>query len=152
MGKGGNPYKKRKLTELEEQGLVHAFEFTPEFAWNRLRDFLENRGTKDMYGQKDTAGKAFKLDLIEDGDICMDMVLSRTKTSHTYNQEVVEEIVNQKKYFEPFLLLREKLQKLKKAEPGKNMLYGLKIKTSKTLKAHDTVKKGSILPLWRKPH
>lgn len=30
--------KARALTELEQQGLIQAFEFTHELAWNTLRD------------------------------------------------------------------------------------------------------------------
>ena len=46
--------KQRKLSELEEQGLIQAFEFTHELAWNTLKDFLEARGTVvKVYGSRD---------------------------------------------------------------------------------------------------
>ena len=31
---------KSELSELEEQGLIKAFEYTYELAWNTLKDFL----------------------------------------------------------------------------------------------------------------
>jgi hypothetical protein len=31
--------KQRKLSDLEQQGLIQAFEFTHELAWNILKDF-----------------------------------------------------------------------------------------------------------------
>jgi Nucleotidyltransferase substrate binding protein like len=31
--------QQRDLTELEQQGLIQAFEFTHELAWNTLKDF-----------------------------------------------------------------------------------------------------------------
>ncbi|BBO17001.1 nucleotidyltransferase [Candidatus Brocadia pituitae] len=37
---------KRNLSKLEEQGLIQAFEYTHEMAWNVLKDFLEDRGTR----------------------------------------------------------------------------------------------------------
>ena len=40
----------RPLSKLEEQGLVQAFEFTHELAWNTLKDFLESRGVQNLYG------------------------------------------------------------------------------------------------------
>ena len=51
--------KQRKLSELEEQGLIQAFEFTHELAWNTLKDFLASRGTTKVYGSKDATREAF---------------------------------------------------------------------------------------------
>ena len=34
----------RDLSDLERQGLIQAFEFTHELAWNTLKDFLAARG------------------------------------------------------------------------------------------------------------
>ncbi len=39
---------KRSLSRLEKQGMIHAFEFTHELAWNMLKDFLENRETQNL--------------------------------------------------------------------------------------------------------
>jgi len=78
--------RQRPLSELEEQGLIQAFEYTHELAWNVLKDFLEEQGLQDLYGSKDTSREAFRRGLIENGDIWMDMVKSRNLTSHTYNR------------------------------------------------------------------
>ena len=51
--------KQRKLSELEQQGLIQAFEFTHELAWNTLKDFLESRGAANLYGSKDATREAF---------------------------------------------------------------------------------------------
>ena len=60
--------KQRKLSELEEQGLIQAFEYTHELAWNTLKDFLEARGTTvKIYGSRDATREAFAADLIENG-------------------------------------------------------------------------------------
>jgi hypothetical protein len=39
---------KGELSELEEQGLFKAFEYTFELAWTTLKDFLEYRGQKKI--------------------------------------------------------------------------------------------------------
>lgn len=44
--------EQRMLTELEEQGMIQAFEYTHELAWNTLKDFLESRGMRNLYGLK----------------------------------------------------------------------------------------------------
>lgn len=85
--------KVRKLSELEEQGLIQAFEFTHELAWKTMKDFLEHKGISDLIGSKDATRHAFKWGVIIDGEGWMDMIKSRNNTSHTYNQDLAEEIV-----------------------------------------------------------
>ena len=80
------------LSELEEQGLIKAFEYTYELAWNTLKDFLEYQGQSEIYGSRDAIRKASELGLIADGEGWMDMLASRNRTSHTYNEETAQEI------------------------------------------------------------
>lgn len=85
--------KQRKLSELEEQGLIQVFEFTHELAWNTLKDFLEARGTTvKIYGSRDATREAFAADLIENGEAWMKMIEHRNETSHTYNEEIAKAI------------------------------------------------------------
>lgn len=103
--------KERELSDLEKQGLIQAFEYTHEMAWKTLKDFLEYRGNKDIFGSKDATRQAFSLGLIEEGDVWMKMVKHRNETVHTYNEEKVVEIYNaiQNLYFGEFVKLEEKL-------------------------------------------
>jgi nucleotidyltransferase substrate binding protein (TIGR01987 family) len=103
--------QKGDLNEFEKQGLIQSFEYTHELAWNTLKDFLENRGLKDIYGSKDATREAFKLGLIEDGEVWMDMIESRNQTTHTYNEETAEEIVGAivNRYYPSFNALQTKL-------------------------------------------
>ena len=83
----------RDLTELEQQGLIQAFEFTHELAWNVLKDYFEYQGNTNITGSRDATREAFNKGLITDGDGWMEMIKSRNKSSHTYNQETADEIV-----------------------------------------------------------
>lgn len=107
--------EKRKLSRLEEQGLIQAFEFTHELAWNTLRDFLGERGEVKLFGSKDTTREAFKTGLLENGEVWMDMIKSRNLTSHTYNASVSAQIVEAiiDTYFAEFETLRITLTRLK---------------------------------------
>lgn len=107
--------QKQELNELEEQGLIQSFEYTHELAWNTLKDFIESKGNKTIYGSKDATREAFKLDLITAGDIWMDMIRHRNLTSHTYNEELATEIVKniRQHYYREFIKLEEILAKLK---------------------------------------
>lgn len=105
---------KGDLNELEEQGLIQAFEYTHELAWNLLRDYLRDQGTQNINGSKDAIRSAFQVGLIEDGETWMDMIKDRNRTSHTYNQVTADAIATNIKtrFFALFVELREKMQVL----------------------------------------
>jgi nucleotidyltransferase substrate binding protein (TIGR01987 family) len=84
----------RSLSDLEQQGLVKAFEFTFELAWNMLKDYLHEQGFADIYGSKSAIRVAFREGLLENGETWMDMAQSRNVSSHTYNVDTAREIVD----------------------------------------------------------
>lgn len=86
--------RQRPLTELEQQGLIQAFEFTHELAWKTLKDFLESRGTINLFGSKDATRGAFAAGLIEDGQRWMDMIEDRNKSTHTYDCKTADKIAD----------------------------------------------------------
>lgn len=87
--------KSRALTDLEKQGIIQAFEFTHELAWNVMKDYFRYQGNTDITGSRDAIREAFQKGLIADGEGWMATIASRNQTSHTYNQEVANEIVGQ---------------------------------------------------------
>ena len=84
--------KQRKLSDLEQQGLIQAFEFTHELAWNILKDFLESRGVANLYGSKDATREGFARGLIVNGDEWMAMIQSRNRSTHTYDEKTAKEV------------------------------------------------------------
>ena len=98
--------EERQLTKLEEQGMIHEFEFTHELAWNVLKDYLEEKGFVGLIGSKDATREAFKNGLIEDG--------TRNLSSHTYNPETAEEIVEnvRTRFYPQFELMARKFTAL----------------------------------------
>jgi nucleotidyltransferase substrate binding protein (TIGR01987 family) len=107
----------RDLSRLEKQGVIQAFEFTHELAWKTFKDFLESRGETGIYGSKDATRKAFAAGLIEDGETWMDMIQSRNKSSHTYNEAVATDIVNATlgEYFKSFTEFEHRFLQLEKS-------------------------------------
>lgn len=107
VAKGG------ELNELEEQGLIKAFEYTYELAWNTIKDFYENQGETGLQGSRDAIQLAFKRGLIKNGDIWMNMLKDRNGTSHTYNEKTADEIAGNilSEYFDCFIELRATLEK-----------------------------------------
>lgn len=105
----------RKLTKLEEQGLIQAFEYNYELAWNAMKDFYHEQGEIDIQGSRDAIRLAFKRGLIENGELWMIMVNSRIMTSHTYNKDIAANIATQivHHFYPEFLKLHQKLTLIK---------------------------------------
>jgi nucleotidyltransferase substrate binding protein (TIGR01987 family) len=82
----------RPLSDIEQQGLIQAFEFTHELAWNVMKDFFEYQGDSTIMGLRDATREAFSRNLIDNGDGWMEMIKSRDQSSHTYNLEIANEI------------------------------------------------------------
>lgn len=83
----------RPLTELEKQGLIQAFEFVFELAWNVMKDYFLYQGNPGITGSRDAIRSAFKQELISDGEGWMEMIKSRNQSAHTYNEAVANAIV-----------------------------------------------------------
>ncbi len=107
--------EKGELNDLEEQGLIQAFEYTYELAWNTLKDYFESQGEIDIHGGRDAFRLAFRRGLIEDGETWMDMIKSRIMTAHTYNEGVARQIATAivQHYFAEFVGLQAKMESLK---------------------------------------
>jgi nucleotidyltransferase substrate binding protein (TIGR01987 family) len=76
----------RPLSKLEQQGLIQAFEFTHELAWQVMKDYFEYQGNPSLMGSRDAIREAFRLGLVKDGEGWMDTIKSRNRSSHTYDE------------------------------------------------------------------
>ncbi len=120
LGEGVELARMRQLSRLEEQGLIQAFEFTHELAWNMLKDFLEDRGTVRLYGSKDASREAFKRGLVENGEIWMGMIKSRNLSSHTYSESTAKQIVARiiQEYHPEFIRLLRIMERIREGNPA----------------------------------
>jgi nucleotidyltransferase substrate binding protein (TIGR01987 family) len=84
--------KTRELTDLEKQGMIQGFEFTFELAWNVMKDYLEEQGITGIIGSKGAVRHAFNKELIEDGQVWMDMIKDRNLASHSYDEKTAEDL------------------------------------------------------------
>ena len=86
--------QERALSELEEQGLIQAFEFSHELSWLLLKDFLADQGVSGISGSRDAVREAVVRELLPPGSEAtwMGMIRSRNLTSHTYNPALAREI------------------------------------------------------------
>lgn len=93
LGSAVEQSKIRALSELEQQGLIKAFEFTYELAWNVMRDYLTYLGITGLMGSRDTFREAFNKGPVTDGHVWMEMIKSRNQSSHTYDEATADKIV-----------------------------------------------------------
>ncbi|MCS6824908.1 MAG: nucleotidyltransferase substrate binding protein [Cytophagaceae bacterium] len=106
------------LDDIIKEGLIQRFEYTHELAWNVMKDFLADAGEREIYGSKDATRKAFAAGLIENGDVWMDMIASRNKTSHTYNEETADDIFLKiiREYYPQFKQFKNRMEQVRNAE------------------------------------
>ena len=75
-----------KLSLLEKEGTLQRFEFTFELAWKVMKDYLEEGGVViSPLTPKNVIKQAFVSRIIENGQVWIDMLLSRNLMSHTYD-------------------------------------------------------------------
>jgi nucleotidyltransferase substrate binding protein (TIGR01987 family) len=106
------------LDDIIKEGLIQRFEYTHELAWNVMKDFLAHSGSNNIFGSKDATREAFALGLISNGEVWMDMISSRNKTSHTYNEETADDIfikiINE--YYPEFKQFKNKMEALSSSQ------------------------------------
>ncbi|QXM06664.1 nucleotidyltransferase substrate binding protein [Crassaminicella indica] len=75
-----------KLSILEKEGLIQRFEYTFELAWKTLKDYLESQEVEVKF-PREVIKAAFHYELIQDGEVWMDMLEKRNLLAHTYDEE-----------------------------------------------------------------
>lgn len=104
-----------KESEIVIDGVLHRFEFTFELAWKTMKDVLEYQGIITKLGSpREIIQIAFKQNLINDGEIWIEIMLSRNSLAHIYDEITSRKIYNdiKEKYIKQFNSLREKLEKI----------------------------------------
>lgn len=114
LEKAINLANERDLSDIEQQGLLKAFEFTHELAWNVMKDFFEYQGNVSIKGSRDAIREAFATGLVEDGNIWMDTIKSRVQTVHAYDERTAREIATKviEQYFPVFVDFKYKMESL----------------------------------------
>lgn len=112
LGEAVTLAQERELSELEQQGLIQAFEFTCDMGWKTLQDFVVDRG---YVGERerpvliivDAAARG-----IINEQIWRKLYQARCKTSHSYDEEVADDIADDVLtiYHDVFIQLETRLQ------------------------------------------
>ena len=104
--------EQRPLSNIEKQGFIKAFEFTHELAWNVMKDYFVYQGDTKIMGSRDATREAYQKNLISEGEQWMEMIKTRNKAVHTYDESIVADIVNRTtEGYYPLFLSFEKTMK-----------------------------------------
>jgi nucleotidyltransferase substrate binding protein (TIGR01987 family) len=82
-----------QLSNLELEGLVQRFEYSFELSWKTLKDYLEAQG-EDIKSPRDAIKTAFSYEIIDNGDVWMDMLEKRNLFSHTYDENLFNKSID----------------------------------------------------------
>lgn len=107
-----NAVNQNKYTDLEKQGLIKCFEFSFELAWKTQKDYLTDvLGYDEINGPKPVIKQAFQSKIITDGNLWIEMLEDRNRTTHCYDEETIDEIFDKIKhqYFVAMLGLKNTL-------------------------------------------
>ena len=106
---------KEEPSEIVIDGILHRFEFTFELAWKTIKDYLEYMGIVNRVGSpRENIQLAYKQGIIDDGELWIEIMLSRNPFSHLYNEEESRKIYNniKDKYIVEFEKLEEKFENI----------------------------------------
>lgn len=82
--------KNEGLNKVYTMAIIQAFEMSFELAWKTMKDFLEYNGTSTE-NPRSAIKESFAQNIITDGQIWIEMMEARNKTSHTYKQEFAKQ-------------------------------------------------------------
>lgn len=110
--------KDDEIDELLKEGLIQRFEYTHELAWKVMKDYAEYQGYTDIRGSRDAFRKAFEMGIISD-KCWMNSIEDRNLTSHNYDDETAEEILELiiEVYFPLFLEFEKMMLSISGIEP-----------------------------------
>ena len=96
-------------TEIVIDGTIQRYEFTFELAWKVMKDYLEYNGLTDSIASpRGVIQQAYQAEIIQNGDVWIQMMLDRNAMSHLYDEEKSREIYNNIK--EKYLVQLEELK------------------------------------------
>ncbi|MBP6217537.1 MAG: HI0074 family nucleotidyltransferase substrate-binding subunit [Oligoflexales bacterium] len=83
--------EKKNLSELEQAGVIQAFEFTYELLWKALKEKAEEEGLSAP-SPRSAFKAAFQLHIVTDEKLFLSMIEDRNLTCHTYNETLAHQI------------------------------------------------------------
>lgn len=104
-----------KESDIIIDGILHRFELTFELAWKTIKDYLEYMGFSEKTGSpREVIQSAFKQGVIENGEIWIEIMISRNSLSHLYDEKSSRDVYKKIKevYINEFEKIEEKFKEI----------------------------------------
>ncbi|MFW5702626.1 MAG: HI0074 family nucleotidyltransferase substrate-binding subunit [Candidatus Dojkabacteria bacterium] len=84
-------------SDYMRDAVIKRFEYTFELGWKLMQAILQDSGEGELYGRRDIIRKAASRGLItqEEAHDWLDLLEAKNLTSHTYNEDLAEEVSQQ---------------------------------------------------------
>ena len=79
-------------TEKDRAAIINAYQYTFELWWKTLQKYMKQQELLDELGPGSVIRTAFQYNVIIHGDTFMAMLKDRNLITHTYKEEVAEDI------------------------------------------------------------
>lgn len=83
---------KNNNSQIIVDAMIQRFEFCVELSGKLLKDYLSNENVGDFNSPRSVMKEAYKMNLITEGELWLDMLEDRNLTSHTYDEIVANAI------------------------------------------------------------
>ena len=85
-------YRKTPQNDINKLALTQSFEIVFELGWKILKDYLKTKDI-EVFTPRDTIKEAFNTEILKNAQIWIDMAQDRNASSHEYNQDKVDKIL-----------------------------------------------------------
>lgn len=79
-------------SEKDRSAIINAYQYTFELLWKTLQKYMQQLEMLDELGPGNVIRTAFQYNIIDNGSIYMSMLKNRNLITHTYKEDVAEEI------------------------------------------------------------
>ncbi len=79
-------------SEKDRGAIINAYQYTFELLWKTLQKYMQQLEMLDELGPGSVIRTAFQYNIIDNGSIYMSMLKNRNLITHTYKEDVAEEI------------------------------------------------------------
>lgn len=73
--------------------VIQSYEMDMELAWKTLKDYLNYLGYK-LQAPREVIKQAFAIEIIEEGEVWIQMLEDRNLTSHIYDEAKAQEVID----------------------------------------------------------
>ena len=89
-----NEYQKKREQEAEQMALIQAFDIICELSWKLQKDYLEEQGFSSINSPNNVIRTANTAGIIEHTEIWLSALENRNLSSHTYNKNIADNLLD----------------------------------------------------------